>query len=130
MEYGVTVNERRIMPRSTHNMRPLTQAIQLALFRKDKAGTPRLIKLGELIVKLALEGDREMIKLTRDQIDGRVPIIDSEGAEHSDFASMTITKLIDALVDKKLNSAQPKVTDVSVVVENMTKGATERGEST
>ena len=106
-----------ISPRSTAKMRPVTQAIQLALFRRDSDGVPRIVKFGEMIVREALKGNETMAKIVADRMDGRV--FDSTNADDSgappDLATSLIAGLIEALVDKKLASGQSSGASAKVI---------------
>lgn len=106
----------RIKPRGGH-MKPLTQALQLALFRIDKGDTqPRIVKLGELVARMALAGDREMIKLAFERMDGKAMAIDDEGNE-VDLHGATVRQLVELLVEQKA-----KVVDVvATMVDNKLK---------
>lgn len=90
--------------------RPLTQAIYLAAHRVDRGDSkPRIHKLGELIVRKALAGDNDMIKMVGDRLDGKVTPLDSSG-EPVDLASSVVAQLIESLVERRLASAQPMQT--------------------
>ena len=104
---GPAPDHQIIKPRSTGKMRPVTQAIQLALFRRDSDGVPRIVKFGEMIVREALKGNETMAKIVADRMDGRV--FDASTSEENgapvDFQTSLIAGLIEALVDKKLSAA-------------------------
>lgn len=99
----------RIAPRSG-KLKPMTQAIQQALFRVDKGDTvPRINKLGELIVRKAMGGDNDMIKLVFERMDGKAMPVDDKGNE-VDLHGATLTALVTLLTERKTDAA--KVVDV------------------
>ena len=107
-----------IKPRSTLNMRPINQSIQMALFRRSSDGVPRIYKLGEKIVRLALEGDRDMIKLAKEAMDGKAPIVTESGTEvPENLGAALISTLIEQLVAQKRNGSD--ALDVTSKVEQM-----------
>ncbi len=107
----------KIQPRGG-KMKPLTQALQMALFRVDRGDTqPRIVKLGELIARKALAGDNEMIKLVFERLDGKVAAVDDDG-NTVDMHGATVRQLIELLVEKK----SVKVVDVvAEMVDNKPK---------
>lgn len=112
----------KIKPRSTQHMRPLSQAIQLAMFRIDKGDTqPRIVKLGELIARKALAGDPEFVKIVADRIDGKAMPLDDKG-EPVDLHGATVRSLVELLMAQAAPKTDAKVVDVvATMVDNKTK---------
>lgn len=89
-----------IQPRAGR-MKPLTQAIQLAMFRMDKGDTqPRIVKLGELIARKAMSGDPVFVKIVADRLDGAVAPLDDKG-EPVDLHGATVRQLVELLHERK-----------------------------
>ncbi len=108
----------KIKPRNTGHMRPLTAAIQLAMFRIDKGDTqPRIVKLGELIARKAMAGEEFFVKIVADRLDGAVAPLDDKG-EPVDLHGATVRQLVELLHERKVG----KVVDVvATMVDNKPK---------
>lgn len=113
----------KVRPRSDKHMRPLAQAIQLAMFRIDKGDSqPRIVKLGELIARKALAGDPEFVKIVADRLDGKAMPLDDKG-EPVDLHGATVRSLIELLVEQgRAKEGGAKVVDVvATMVDNKAK---------
>lgn len=95
----------KVKPRSTGNMRPIAQAIQIALFRTDRGDNiPRIIKIGERLVREAVAGDNEALAFIRDMYEGKTR--DSgEGEPVESLPSVAIVELLKHLIDQKRGDA-------------------------
>lgn len=117
----------KVKPRNTSNMRPIAQAIQIALFRTDRGDNiPRIHKIAERLVREAVEGNNEALNYIRDMYEGKVVREQGEGEPVESLGSIAIVELLKHLIDQKRNSATLEVrsgdgvkpvTDVVVVKE-------------
>jgi hypothetical protein len=109
----------KIKPRADGRMRPVTQAIQLAMFRVDRGDSvPRIVKLGELIARRALAGDKDAWQIVLDRIDGKAMPLDDKG-EPVDLHGSVVKQLIELLHGAKMEA---KVIDVvAEMVDNKLK---------
>lgn len=101
MNTGQPPGVMKMQPRGG-KMKPLTQAIQAAMFRIDKGDTqPRIMKLGELIARRALAGEEFFVKVVADRLDGAVASLDDNG-EAVDLHGATVRQLVELLHQRKL----------------------------
>lgn len=103
-------------------LKPLGMAIQRALLRTDP-GDPRtrLEKLGEKLVRDALAGNMAATQIIFDRFEGRVSVLDDTGADSENVQTVLLSKLVEALVEKKLGTVVD-VTPSSVVEVARRKG--------
>lgn len=109
--------------KARNNLKPLGMAIQRALMRRD-AGDPRTRaeKLGEKLVREALAGNAWAAAIVFDRVEGKVVALDDTGAD-SENQSVLLTKLVEALVDRKLGTKLIEGTGTTItdVVEEMVR---------
>lgn len=115
-EKALAAQPGRVLPR-IGKMKPLTQAIQLAMFRIDKGDTqPRIVKLGELIARKAMAGEEFFVKIVADRLDGLATPLDDKG-EPVDLHGATVRQLVELLHERR-----GKVVDVvAEMVDNKPK---------
>lgn len=106
------------------NLKPLGMAIQRALARRD-AGDPRqrIEKLGEKLVRDALDGNQFAVAIIFDRFEGKVVALDDQGSDSETTQQVLLSKLVEALVDRKLNTKMIESTGATItdVVEEMVR---------
>lgn len=113
----------KVKPRNTANMRPIAQAIQIALFRTDRGDNiPRIIKIGERLVRDAVAGDNEALAFIRDMYEGKTKDSSGDTDPGETLGSVAIVELLKHLIEQKregativeakIASGRPPVTDV------------------
>lgn len=101
----------KVKPRNTANMRPIAQAIQIALFRTDRGDNiPRIIKIGERLVRDAVAGDNEALAFIRDMYEGKV-VDKGQGEAVETLGSVAIVELLKHLIEQKRET----LTEVKIV---------------
>ena len=100
-----------IQPRGGR-IRPVAQAIQLAMWRIEKGDTqPRIVKFGEMIARRALAGEEFFVKLVADRLDGVATPLDDKG-EPVDLQSVVVRQLVELLHERRTAKAVDVVAEM------------------